>query len=84
VILDVQRIDVPIRGTITLADGIKRQFHGWLELADTLESARAGTLTPEPVAALEPHTIAPDPAAPAVERCAPAAHQCSRLFERRR
>jgi hypothetical protein len=45
VILDVERDGVPIRGSISTGPGVKRRFHGWLELADALEAARAGALT---------------------------------------
>jgi hypothetical protein len=45
VILDVERDDVPIRGSVSTAPGIERRFHGWLELADAVEAARAGALT---------------------------------------
>jgi hypothetical protein len=41
VILDVERDGVPIRGSLSLAPGVERRFHGWLELADALEAARA-------------------------------------------
>lgn len=46
VILDVERDGVPIRGSLSTATGIERRFHGWLELADALEAARADGLTP--------------------------------------
>lgn len=49
VILDVDREGVPIRGTLSIAPGVQRRFHGWLELADALEAARAGALIPAPV-----------------------------------
>jgi hypothetical protein len=42
VILDVEREGVPIRGSLSVAPGVERRFHGWLELADALEAARAG------------------------------------------
>ena len=42
VILDVERDGVPIRGSLSIAPGVERRFHGWLELADALEAARAG------------------------------------------
>ncbi|HET7048250.1 MAG TPA: hypothetical protein VFI54_08295 [Solirubrobacteraceae bacterium] len=41
VILDVERDGVPIRGWLSVAPGVERRFHGWLELADALEAARA-------------------------------------------
>ena len=41
VILDVERDGVPIRGSLSIAPGVERRFHGWLELADALEAARA-------------------------------------------
>jgi hypothetical protein len=41
VILDVEREGVPIRGSLSVAPGVERRFHGWLELADALEAARA-------------------------------------------
>ena len=50
VILDVEREGVPIRGAVSTAPGIERRFHGWLELADALEAARAGALTSGPAA----------------------------------
>jgi hypothetical protein len=43
VILDVERDGVPIRGSVSTAPGVERRFHGWLELADALEAARAGS-----------------------------------------
>lgn len=43
VILDVERDGVPIRGSLSIAPGVERRFHGWLELADALEAARAGS-----------------------------------------
>jgi hypothetical protein len=43
VILDVERDGVPIRGSLSVAPGVERRFHGWLELADALEAARGGT-----------------------------------------
>jgi hypothetical protein len=46
VILDVEREGVPIRGSLCTAPGVVRRFHGWLELADALEAARADPLTP--------------------------------------
>jgi hypothetical protein len=49
VILDVDREGVPIRGTLSIAPGVQRRFHGWLELADALEAARAGVLSPASV-----------------------------------
>ena len=49
VILDVQREGVPISGSILGPSGVERRFHGWLELADAVEAARAGTLTYETV-----------------------------------
>jgi hypothetical protein len=49
-ILDVERDGVPIQGSLSVAPGVERQFHGWLELADALEAARAGTLNSGPVA----------------------------------
>jgi hypothetical protein len=51
VILDVEREGVPIRGSVSTSPGIVRRFHGWLELADALEAARAGALTSGPAAA---------------------------------
>ena len=42
VILDVEREGVPIRGSLSIAPGVERRFHGWLELADALEAARGG------------------------------------------
>jgi hypothetical protein len=48
--LDLQRDGVPIRGSVSVADGGRRHFHGWLELADALEAARAGTLASEAIA----------------------------------
>jgi hypothetical protein len=80
-VLDVQRDGMPIRGWVSVGKGIKRGFHGWLELADALESARAGTLVPDPPAAQR------QPVAPATEpgvldrRTAPV-HPCSRVLER--
>jgi hypothetical protein len=50
VILDVDRAGLPIRGSISVSPGVLRPFHGWLELADALEAARAGALTSGPVA----------------------------------
>jgi hypothetical protein len=50
VILDVEREGVPIRGTLSIAPGVERRFHGWLELADALEAARAAALTSGPLA----------------------------------
>jgi hypothetical protein len=50
VILDVEREGVPIRGVVSIAPGVERRFHGWLELADALEAARAGALSSRPVA----------------------------------
>ena len=50
VMLDVERDGVPIRGSLSVASGVERQFHGWLELADALEAARAGTPSAIPVA----------------------------------
>jgi hypothetical protein len=50
VILDVERDGVPIRGSVSTAPGIERRFHGWLELADALEAARAGAPTSRPTA----------------------------------
>jgi hypothetical protein len=41
-ILDVERDGVPIRGSLSVAPGVERRFHGWLELADALEAARGG------------------------------------------
>jgi hypothetical protein len=87
VVLDVQRDGVPIRGWVSVGDGIKREFHGWLELADALESARAGTLVPDPPAAEpQPVAVALDPAAlaPAVDRRTAPVHPCTRVLERRR
>jgi hypothetical protein len=49
VILDVEREGVPIRGSLSIAPGVERRFHGWLELADALEAARGGALTSRPV-----------------------------------
>lgn len=49
VILDVDGDGVPIRGTLSIGPGVQRRFHGWLELADALEAARAGALSPAPV-----------------------------------
>ncbi|MGZ4288635.1 MAG: hypothetical protein ACXVW5_31210 [Solirubrobacteraceae bacterium] len=46
VILDVEREGVPIRGSLSTAPGVVRRFHGWLELADALEAARAEELSP--------------------------------------
>jgi hypothetical protein len=84
-VLDVQRDGMPIRGWVTVGKGIKREFHGWLELADALESARAGTLVPDPPAA-EPQPVAPalEPAAPApaLDRRTVPVHSCERLRER--
>ena len=51
VILDLEREGVPIRGSLSIAPGVERRFHGWLELADALEAARAGALTSGPAAA---------------------------------
>jgi hypothetical protein len=48
VILDVEREGVPIRGSLLVAPGVERRFHGWLELADALETARAQALTADP------------------------------------
>ena len=48
VILDVDGDGVPIRGTLSIAPGVCRRFHGWLELADALEAARAGALSSGP------------------------------------
>lgn len=48
-ILDVDRDGVPIRGTLSIGPGVQRRFHGWLELADALEAARAGALSSRPV-----------------------------------
>ena len=45
VILDVEREGVPIRGSLSIAPGVERRFHGWLELADALEAARGGSDT---------------------------------------
>ena len=42
-ILDVERDGVPIRGSLSIAPGVERRFHGWLELADALEAARGGS-----------------------------------------
>jgi hypothetical protein len=39
-ILDVEREGVPIRGWLSIASGVERRFHGWLELADALEAGR--------------------------------------------
>ncbi len=50
VILDVEREGVPIRGWLSIAPGVERRFHGWLELADALEAARGGLDTSRPVA----------------------------------
>ena len=50
VILDVEREGVPIRGSLSIAPGVERRFHGWLELADALEAARGGSDTSRPVA----------------------------------
>ena len=50
-ILDVEREGVPIRGLLSIAPGVERRFHGWLELADALEAARAGAVTSGPVPA---------------------------------
>jgi hypothetical protein len=50
VILDVERDGVPIRGSLSIAPGVQRRFHGWLELADALEAARAGALNSGPSA----------------------------------
>jgi hypothetical protein len=50
VILDVEREGAPIRGSLSIAPGRERRFHGWLELADALEAARAGAMTSGPVA----------------------------------
>ena len=87
VVLDVQRDGMPIRGWVTVGKRTKREFHGWLELADALESARAGTLVPDPPAA-EPQPVAPtiDPAvtAPALDRRTVPVHPCERVLERRR
>ena len=47
-ILDVEREGVPIRGWLSIASGVERRFHGWLELADALEAARAGALGSSP------------------------------------
>ena len=49
-ILDVEREGVPIRGSLSIAPGVERRFHGWLELADALEAARGGSDTSSPVA----------------------------------
>ena len=47
VILDVERDGVPIRGSLSIAPGVERRFHGWLELADALEAARtSGPVAP--------------------------------------
>jgi hypothetical protein len=43
VILDLEREGVPIRGSLSTR-GVERRFHGWLELADALEAARADAL----------------------------------------
>ena len=48
VILDVEREGVPIRGSLSVATGVERRFHGWLELADALEAARGGALGSRP------------------------------------
>ena len=48
VILDVEREGMPIRGWLSIAPGVERWFHGWLELADALEAARAGALGSRP------------------------------------
>ena len=42
-ILDVERDGVPIRGSLSIAPGVERRFHGWLELADALAAARGGS-----------------------------------------
>lgn len=47
-ILDVEREGVPIRGSLSIAPGVERRFHGWLELADALEAARGGALGSRP------------------------------------
>ena len=49
-ILDVEREGVPIQGSLSVAPGVERRFHGWLELADALEAARGGALTSRPAA----------------------------------
>ena len=51
VMLDVEREGVPIRGSLSVGPEIERRFHGWLELADALEAARAGGLRSGAVAA---------------------------------
>jgi hypothetical protein len=51
VILDVDRDGGPIRGSLSVASGVERRFHGWLELADALEAARADPLSAGQVAA---------------------------------
>jgi hypothetical protein len=43
VILEVERQGVPIRGSLSIAPGVERRFHGWLDLADALEAARGGS-----------------------------------------
>jgi hypothetical protein len=48
VILDVEREGVPIQGSLSVAPGVERRFHGWLELADALEAARGGALSSRP------------------------------------
>ena len=50
VILDLEREGVPIRGSLSIAPGVERRFHGWLELADALEAARGGSDTSTSVA----------------------------------
>jgi hypothetical protein len=86
-VLDVQRDGMPIRGWLSAGEGVKREFHGWLELADALESARAGTFVPDqPAAEPQAVAVAPDPAAsaPAVDRRTAPVHPCTRVLERRR
>jgi hypothetical protein len=58
VILDVERDGVPIRGSLLTPAGVQRRFHGWLELADAVETARAATGPSAPVATDLPPAVA--------------------------
>jgi hypothetical protein len=69
VVLDLQIEGEPITGRISLGAESERPFHGWLELANAIESARGrataldpGTLSPDPEPVPgSPGTLAPDP-----------------------